>query len=94
MVYIMKCCKSSCNDEMCCHTIIGPGDDDYGRDNMKFDWSCPECGNIQQLTGWEIKHAGIECSKCGYKNEEQKRWDDMWDQIKETLKKRGIVEND
>ena len=54
----------------CCRDIIfGPGDDDYGRDNLLEDWECPDCHNITKFTRRNIR-IGIDiCPKCGWQSE-------------------------
>jgi len=66
------CTENNCNCRECMGLrLIGPGDDDYGRDNMIVDWECPQCKKITQITGWEAKHATQfgKCKFCGWEGE-------------------------
>lgn len=61
----------------CPHTIIGPGDDDYGRDNFIEEWECPQCHKKSPFSRRHIRMGVNECPKCHWLSEYGQQIHDM-----------------
>jgi ribosomal protein L37AE/L43A len=73
------------------HThIYGPGDDDYGRDNMYEDWECPNCHVKSKFTRRDIRIGIWKCPNCGWLSKDAQHFADMIDHIKRDIDKRKI----
>jgi hypothetical protein len=68
------CTENNCSCRECIGLrLIGPGDDNYGQDNMLTDWACPQCKKITQITQLEDRLSKseiipINCKFCGWEN--------------------------
>jgi hypothetical protein len=72
-----------CKNCQCdCHKIIGPGNDNYGRDFMMADWECPKCHKIFQFTQLDIRLGVFNCPDCDWKSKEAIMWEELIEKIK------------
>jgi ribosomal protein L37AE/L43A len=81
MKKIMKKCECPCT------IVFGPGDDDYGRDNIIEEWECPGCHKTTPFTHREIRSGIYECPKCHWRSEYGQKIHDLVDSIAKIKKK-------
>jgi ribosomal protein L37AE/L43A len=71
------------------HTnVYGPGDDDYGRDNMYEDWECPECHKKSKFTRRDIRTGIWKCPNCNWLSKDAQCINDMIVRAKNDIDKR------
>ena len=66
----MRCCR-------CEPVVYGPGNDNYGMDNMLEDWECPQCHKIFRFSCLSIRTGIDKCENCGWLSDQGKMFENI-----------------